>query len=127
MVETAERIRIYLVEDEPTTRELFGLVFELEGFEVSAFETAEDVLAASGPAPAALITDLTLSGSMSGVELARALQARSELAEVVRFAITGWDPKTLPAADVALFRQVFLKPVAAEEVAAAIRAAVSAT
>ena len=114
---------VVLVEDDPGTRELFGMVLEVEGFEVVTFETAEEALAGIAKnRPAAVVTDLTLSGSMSGIELARSLRERG----VPMFAITGWDPKRLAKEDAALFTQVFLKPIDVTVVTEAIRSSLGA-
>lgn len=117
---------VFLVEDDPGTREVFGIVLEVEGFAVQAFDTAEEALADVHAKPSALVTDLTLSGEMDGIALARALKERPEAAELPLFAITGWHPQQLPAEDAALFRQVFLKPIDVSLVSAAIRASIRA-
>lgn len=119
---------VMLIEDDPGTRELFGIVLEVEGFAVIAFETAEEALAGLGSQrPAAVITDLSLAGEMSGIELARELRARRDTSEVELFAITGWDLKHLTADDEALFRRVFVKPIDVNEVSEAVRASVRRT
>lgn len=117
---------VVLVEDDPGTRELFGIVLEVEGFSVVTFDTAEaalDQLAAR--LPAALVTDLSLSGEVSGIDLARAIKANDELAGVPLFAITGWDPDQLRPDDAALFRSVFLKPIDVSVISEAIRASLA--
>lgn len=119
------RILVALVEDDPGTREVFGMVLEVDGFEVAAFASAEEALERL-PAllPTALVTDLSLSGGMDGIELARAIRARPELAGIVLFAITGWDPQGLPAAERELFDRIFIKPADLEKVSEAIRSSV---
>ena len=119
------RTLVALIEDDPGTREVFGMVLEVDGFQVATFATAEEALEELPTLlPAALVTDLSLSGGMDGVELARAIRARPELAGITLFAITGWDPQGIPADDRALFDRVFVKPADLEKVSEAIRACV---
>lgn len=118
-------ILVALIEDDAGTREVFGMVLEVDGFEVAAFASAEEALERlPSLLPAALVTDLSLSGGMDGIELARAIRARPELASIVLFAITGWDPHRLPEADRTLFDHIFVKPADLEKVSEAIRASV---
>lgn len=123
----ASKLLVVLVEDDPGTREVFAIALEMEGFVVVTFETATQALdGISILAPAAVVADLTLPGGVSGADLVRQIRSESpELGAVPFFAVTGWDPKMIPADDTALFTQVFLKPVDVDVVGKAIRAAVA--
>lgn len=126
-VSSASKLLVVLVEDDPGTREVFAIALEMEGFVVVTFETAKQALdGISILGPAAVVADLTLPGSIGGAELVRQIRNESpELEAVPFFAVTGWDPKMIPAADASLFRQIFLKPVDVDVVGKAIRAAVA--
>ena len=123
----ASKLLIVLVEDDPGTREVFAIALEMEGFVVVTFETAKQALdGISILGPAAVVADLTLPGGVGGADLVRQIRSESpELEAVPFFAVTGWDPRMIPAADAALFRQVFLKPVDVDVVGKAIRSAVA--
>ena len=111
-----------LVEDDPGTREVFGIALEMEGFVVIAFGTAREALERIPIVrPAAVIADLKLDDGMGGAALVRALRAMSELSELRHFAVTGTHPDLLPNEERALFDRVFLKPIDIDVVASAIR------
>jgi CheY-like chemotaxis protein len=63
-----------VVEDDTLQREALADLLKDEGLEViecTSAEAAELVVASAGPELKALITDVSLSGEMSGVELAQ--------------------------------------------------------
>lgn len=65
-----------VVEDDTLQREALADLLKDEGLEViecTSAEAAELVVASTGPELKALITDVSLSGEMSGVELAQYL------------------------------------------------------
>jgi len=73
---------IVLVEDEDLVRRLVTRLLEKEGYRVLEAGTGEEGLAilSNGEPVDLLLTDVTLAGSMNGVELGRrALEQRSDL------------------------------------------------
>src|SRR4051812_18482422 len=68
-----------LVEDDALQREILGELIKDEGFEVlecATAEAAELVVATTGPELRALITDNSLAGNMTGIELAEFARSR---------------------------------------------------
>ena len=115
---------IVLVEDDQGTRLLFGMTLEVEGFEVVSFETGEEALEGLADLkPSALVTDLSLAGDLSGIDLARQVRSFEHCAGIDLFAITGWDLDRIAPEDVALFRKVFVKPIDTMVISDALRAA----
>lgn len=118
---------IVLVEDDQGTRLLFGMTLEVEGFEVVSYETGEEALVGLADLrPAALVTDLSLAGDLSGIDLARQVRDISHCSEIDLFAITGWDLDRIDADDAALFRKVFVKPIDTMVISDALRHALRA-
>lgn len=76
-----EALRVSLVEDDPGGRRAAAAILSRAGFEVTAFERAEDYLAAR-PAGEVLLTDLMLPG-LDGLELLARLQAEGDGPEVI--------------------------------------------
>lgn len=70
--------RVLYVDDEPTLVFLITRALEKLGIAVQGFSSAEEALAAFGREPQTftlVLTDLTMPGSMSGLELAQAVLA----------------------------------------------------
>jgi len=111
------RKRLILVEDHEDLREVTAEWLEMAGFDVAAFDNAEDALAAlDAQLPDALVTDLSLP-SMSGVELAERARSVSAGRSLLIVALTG-------AAGVArsgLFDVVLTKPVDMERLSTLLR------
>jgi DNA-binding NtrC family response regulator len=87
-----------LVEDDILQREVMAELLKDEGFDVvecSSAEAAELIIATSGTELRALITDNTLAGSMSGVELAE--YARGKYPRMNIVVISGKQVPRLPA------------------------------
>lgn len=86
MVAEAAR-RVLYVDDEPTLVFLVTRALQKLGIAASGFGSAEEALAAFSREPQAftlVLTDLTMPGSMSGVELAQAVLAiRPDTAVVI--------------------------------------------
>lgn len=109
---------VLLVDDHEDGRELLREFLSMTGVASEGCASAEEALAwvdARG-LPKVVVTDLTL-GAMSGLELARALRARS--ASLPIFAVTGH--AGFSDTD-GVFTGVFVKPVAITELAEKIRA-----
>jgi two-component system phosphate regulon response regulator PhoB len=73
---------ILIVEDEASIQELLSYNFEAEGFAVRALDGSEDVVReVLGDKPDLIVLDWMLP-NMSGIEICRALRARSETRDV---------------------------------------------
>lgn len=66
---------IHIVDDDPAVRDALGVVFRMEGYEVTGFENGDDFLAvAHGNHPSCVILDIHMPGR-SGMEILKALDA----------------------------------------------------
>ncbi|MFI4885348.1 MAG: response regulator [Steroidobacterales bacterium] len=86
MVTAASTQRVLYVDDEPTLVFLITRALQKLGIASDGFASAEEALAAFGREPQAfslVLTDLTMPGSMSGLELAQAVLAIRPDAAVV--------------------------------------------
>jgi DNA-binding NtrC family response regulator len=106
-----------LVEDDSLQREVMADLLKDEGYEVvecATGEAAELIIATSGAELRALITDNTLAGSMSGVELAK--YARGKYPSMNIIVVSGKQVSQLP------IRTTFLhKPFAPAVLLQAVR------
>lgn len=87
-----------LVEDDALQREVMAELLQDEGFEVvecSSAEAAELIVATSGTELRALITDNSLAGAMSGIELAE--YAREKYPQMNIIVMSGKQVQRLPA------------------------------
>ncbi len=84
-----------VVEDDPIQREMIALLLEQTDYDVIQCEDAETAELALSRRPALLVTDVTLVGDMTGIELAeRAREVDPALRVIV---MSGQPPaKTLP-------------------------------
>jgi two-component system cell cycle response regulator DivK len=81
--------RVLVVDDDPDARELFSLVLEQAGAEVTRADDGLTALrAASERHPDLVITDIEMPG-MNGVELARQLRNRSATRAIPIVVVTG--------------------------------------
>jgi two-component system C4-dicarboxylate transport response regulator DctD len=70
------RPKIVLVDDDAAVRAALTFAFQIDGFEVEAFESGEDVLAAKTlPSAGCLVVDQRMSG-MAGLDMVAQLRAR---------------------------------------------------
>jgi DNA-binding NtrC family response regulator len=86
VVTAASTQRVLYVDDEPTLVFLITRALQKLGIASDGFASAEEALAAFGREPQAfslVLTDLTMPGSMSGLELAQAVLAIRPDAAVV--------------------------------------------
>lgn len=77
---------VVIAEDEPLLADMLTEIFESEGFDVTAFSTADGAwqhLQVAGQAPDLLFTDVRMPGSMDGLALARQVMARWPSASIV--------------------------------------------
>lgn len=111
--------RVLYVDDEPTLVFLITRALQKLGIASEGFASAEEALAAFGREPQAfslVLTDFTMPGSMSGLELARAVLAIRPDAAVV-IASGAIDPAEARRAAEAGVRTVIQKPAKVAEMA----------
>jgi DNA-binding NtrC family response regulator len=83
----AEGELVWLVDDDPAIRELLSFMVSSAGYQVEAFASGGEVLASSGPPPAAVLLDLMMP-EVDGVEVLRELRRRHpSLAVIVLTAV----------------------------------------
>ncbi len=115
---------VVLVEDEPIVRRLAERALIAAGWQVAAFGSAEDALAATlapGPTPGAIVADRTLPG-MDGPSLIASMRARWPKLPAVL--VSGYTDST-GEADPAVGKTVFLaKPYALIDLTVALAAIV---
>jgi two-component system cell cycle sensor histidine kinase/response regulator CckA len=112
-------MRVLYVDDEPTLVFLITRALRKLGICVDGFASAEQALAAFSREPQAftlVLTDFTMPGNMSGLELAQAVLAiRPDTAVVI--ASGGIDPAEARRAADAGVRKVIQKPAKVAEMA----------
>jgi CheY-like chemotaxis protein len=78
-----EGVQVFVVDDEPDTRDLLRMVLEDQGARVTTFGSAEDVLATlEMTKPTIIVCDVGMP-KMDGYQLIRALRARESRSERV--------------------------------------------
>jgi DNA-binding NtrC family response regulator len=105
-----------VVEDDPLQRETLADLLKDHGLEVvecSTAEAAELVVATTGPELKALVTDVSLAGEMSGLELAEYAKRKFPQLNVVM--VSGKGPAYIPQDTTFL-----LKPYRARELLEAV-------
>jgi CheY-like chemotaxis protein len=111
--------RVLYVDDEPTLVFLVTRALEKLGVATQGFASADEALAAFGHEPQAftlVLTDLTMPGSMSGLELAQAVLAiRPDTAVVIASGCI--DPADVRRAAAIGVRTVIQKPARVAEMA----------
>ena len=111
--------RVLYVDDEPTLVFLVTRALEKLGVATQGFASADEALAAFGREPQAftlVLTDLTMPGSMSGLELAQAVLAiRPDTAVVIASGCI--DPAAARRAAAVGVRTVIQKPARVAEMA----------
>lgn len=71
---------IFVIDDDVNIRQLIVRYLEKEGYKVSGFESADEVLDAFGHgAPDALVLDIMMPGSMDGLDLCKKIRTFSEV------------------------------------------------
>lgn len=116
---TAESQRVLYVDDEPMLVFLITRALQKLGIASEGFASAEEALAAFGREPQAfdlVLTDFTMPGGMSGLELAqRVLAIRPDTAVVI--ASGAIDPAEVRRAAAVGVRTVIQKPAKVAEMA----------
>lgn len=111
--------RVLYVDDEPTLVFLITRALEKLGIAAEGFASAQEALAAFGRQPQAftlVLTDLTMPGGMSGLELAEAVLAiRPDAAVVIASGCI--DPAEVRRAAAVGVRTVIQKPARVAEMA----------
>jgi signal transduction histidine kinase/ActR/RegA family two-component response regulator len=120
----AGKERVLVVDDNDDAAELLALMLKQAGYQTTTVYDGPAALeAAQAVAPQIVILDIGLP-SMSGYEVAKRLRADARFAEVALIALTGWGtPQDQRKALAAGFDVHLTKPVAAEELHAALRRA----
>jgi CheY-like chemotaxis protein len=120
MLPQSTPIRVLIVDDDATIRELLAALLEAEGYAVESAESGEAALALlhrSDSAPNLLLADVQMPG-ITGAQLARQLR-RACGTSTLLLAMSGSQP---PAKTISLFDGFLLKPYKIEQVAAALYA-----
>ncbi len=114
---TAQRTsRLTIIDDDLMSREVLTLLADDAGFEVTAFESGEEALAALGPDPPdAVVADMQMPG-VSGDDLANLLRGACGPATKL-LAMSG---SPVPAERIACFDGFLLKPFSMDDVRALI-------
>ncbi|MDM0075608.1 response regulator [Variovorax sp. J2P1-59] len=115
---------IYLVDDDPAVRKSLARVLREEGCSVETFDSAEAFLARSGPAlPGCLVLDVTMPG-LDGLALQRRLFDLGQTLPIVFLTGHGDIPMSVQAIKAGA-ADFLTKPVTADALLAAVRAAIT--
>ncbi|HEY2353857.1 MAG TPA: HD domain-containing phosphohydrolase [Gaiellaceae bacterium] len=108
---TANDLRILLVDDEPSLRELLRVTFEGAAIDVTEAESGEEALALLGgrDLPDAVVLDLRLPG-IGGADLCRRLRREPATHDIPIVVLSGGDPDELDRACKAGADEVIGKP-----------------
>ncbi len=113
-------IRVLVIDDDPTIRELLTALLEMEGYTVESADSGEAALAIlirPESAPDLVLADVQMPGT-TGSQLARKLRRACNPATLL-LAMSGSQPL---AQTISLFDGFLLKPFKIEQVSAALRA-----
>ncbi len=116
---------IYIVDDDPAVRDALSVVFELEGFRVAGFDSADSFLDATRTAePACVLVDVHMPGR-SGIDLLKVLNTENYPAPV--FIISGQADIPMAVSAIKLGAFDFIeKPFDADTVVERVRSAITA-
>jgi two-component system response regulator FixJ len=116
---------IYIVDDDPAVRDALSVVFELEGFQVSSYDTGDAFLeVAKSKPPACVILDVHMPGR-SGLEILKTLNADHYPAPVFIISGQGDIPMAVSAVKQGAF-DFIEKPFDADTVVQRVRDALQA-
>lgn len=107
---------VLIVENDLLQREMLADLFRDRGYEVIACSTAESaelVVATAGNELLALVSDISLDGKMTGVELAE--YARERFPHIKLVILSGRSPSCIPQG-----ARFFLKPCRGDELLEAV-------
>jgi CheY-like chemotaxis protein len=86
----ARQLRVLFVDDEPLTRDVFGIYLKTVGVDVTlASDGAEALRVARQTRPHVIVLDLRMPGDLDGYEVIRALRASRETASIPILLFTG--------------------------------------
>lgn len=113
----APRRRVIVADASADTTLSAALLLKQADFEVLDFNRAADVVpAALGFRPDAVLLDLSLGASGSGLEVARQIRQHPALQQVLLVAVTGWTrPQDRAQAAACGFDHFLVKPAAPEQ------------
>lgn len=116
---------IYIVDDDPAVRDALAVVFEMEGFDVTSYDTGDAFLdSARKEPPACVILDVHMPGR-SGIEILKALNAEHYPAPVFIISGQGDIPMAVSAIKFGAF-DFIEKPFDADTVVQRVREALDA-
>ncbi|TBW37230.1 response regulator transcription factor [Siculibacillus lacustris] len=116
---------IYIVDDDPAVRDALSVVFELEGYSVSGFETGDAFLdAVKTRQPACVFLDVHMPGR-SGLEILKALNADHYPAPIFIISGQGDIPMAVTAIKYGAF-DFIEKPFDAEQIIRRVQEALDA-
>lgn len=116
---------IYIVDDDPAVRDALAVVFEMEGFDVTSYDTGDAFLeSARKQPPACVILDVHMPGR-SGIEILKALNAEHYPAPVFIISGQGDIPMAVSAIKFGAF-DFIEKPFDADTVVQRVREALDA-
>lgn len=116
---------IYIVDDDPAVRDALSVVFQLEGFNVAAFDSADSFLEAVQHGPAApILVDVHMPGR-SGIDLLKVLNADQYDAPIFIISGQGDIPMAVNAIKLGAF-DFIEKPFDADTVVECVRSALAA-
>ncbi|WP_068318078.1 response regulator transcription factor [Polycladidibacter hongkongensis] len=118
--------KIHVVDDDPAVRDALTLLFETEGFDVSAFVDAEQFLAnVANDKPACVLLDVHMPGR-SGIDILKTLHAEHFEAPIFIISGQGDIPMAVEAIKSGAY-DFFEKPFDVESVISHVREAIAAT
>jgi len=119
----SQKETVWVVDDDPAIRKLLSFILESAGFEVEAFGSGAEALAATGPAPAAVALDLMMPG-IDGVAVLKELVRRRPEVPVVVLTAVNEVSRAVEVIKLGAF-DYLVKPVDEQRLVATIRRAAS--
>ncbi len=113
------RTNIFLIDDDDDSRDLFAEVLRRAGFAVDSFNSGEEALTQfEATRPAVVLTDISLAGSVDGIETARRIRRLDPYAALI--AVTGHSLDDVKRGGM-VFDSFLRKPIGLDELVAAVR------
>jgi len=124
MPDTGDEIRVLLVEDEDTVRNVVARLLKKLGYEVSSAANADEAIAFfdGGGSFDLVVTDIVMPG-LSGIEMSEVLKAR--FPELRFLFISGYTSRELGTAPAAPPEPFLPKPFTMQELAEEVRKALA--
>ncbi len=123
MTTPATPTRCLLIEDDEHAAESLGMLLTFEGYEVrTAGDGARGMSLARELRPRVILCDMTLPGTLGGLEVARAVRADPDLRDVLLIGLSGYgEEEDLARAKEAGFDEYLVKPILLDTVRKALR------